>query len=51
MYDANLQTDAQYEWENTNFMLEKNGYDGVKTGVTDTAGPCLSTSYKSIRNG
>lgn len=32
-------------WENTNRLLDK-GYEGVKTGVTDTAGPCLSSSYR-----
>ena len=34
-----------YEWENTNFLL-KQGYTGVKTGVTPTAGPCLAASTK-----
>ena len=40
-----------YEWENTNFMLwDKNGpgtYSGIKTGVTPSAGPCLSVLFKS----
>lgn len=31
-------------WENTNKMLE-NGFTGVKTGVTATAGPCLCSSF------
>jgi D-alanyl-D-alanine carboxypeptidase len=31
-------------------MLEKKGYDGLKTGITDTAGPCLTASYRVIRN-
>lgn len=31
-------------------MLEKNGYDGVKTGVTETAGPCLATSFKYLKH-
>lgn len=31
-------------WVNTNKLLDK-GYNGVKTGVTDNAGPCLSSSY------
>lgn len=30
-------------------MLEKKGYDGLKTGITDTAGPCLTTSYRTTR--
>ncbi|KAL4477742.1 hypothetical protein ABPG72_018916 [Tetrahymena utriculariae] len=49
--DQEKSNQDQYEWENTNQMLEKKGYDGVKTGVTDTAGPCLSSSYKCKRNG
>lgn len=32
-------------WINTNKLLEK-GFTGVKTGVTDAAGPCLTTSLK-----
>ena len=41
----------KYEWENTNYMLwHKDGpgtYSGIKTGVTPTAGPCLSVTFKS----
>lgn len=40
-----------YNWKNTNFMLwtnDGNGtYAGIKTGVTPTAGPCLSVCYRS----
>jgi D-alanyl-D-alanine carboxypeptidase len=32
-------------WENTNKLLEV-GFEGIKTGITDTAGPCLSACYK-----
>ena len=32
-----------YEWENTNILL-KQGYTGIKTGITNTAGPCLAAS-------
>ena len=32
-------------WENTNRLLFQ-GFDGVKTGVTDAAGPCLCASIK-----
>jgi D-alanyl-D-alanine carboxypeptidase len=31
------------QWENTNKLLDK-GFDGVKTGVTNAAGPCLCAS-------
>lgn len=38
-----------YEWENTNLMLwdQSKCYYGIKTGVTVTAGPCLSVNYRS----
>ena len=32
-----------YKWENTNALL-KEGFDGIKTGITPTAGPCLAAS-------
>lgn len=34
-----------FKWFNTNNMLNYPGYNGLKTGVTDAAGPCLSASY------
>ena len=33
--------DSTYIWENTNKLLSK-GFIGVKTGITDTAGPWLA---------
>jgi D-alanyl-D-alanine carboxypeptidase len=36
----------QYKWENTNHLLKETGYTGVKTGITPTAGPCLSASCR-----
>jgi len=33
-------------WENTNKLLNENGFTGLKTGVTNTAGPCLSCCYQ-----
>jgi len=32
-----------YRWENTNILL-KEGYSGIKTGITPSAGPCLAAS-------
>jgi D-alanyl-D-alanine carboxypeptidase len=32
-------------WFNTNKMLNLNGFVGVKTGVTPSAGPCLSSMF------
>lgn len=34
-----------YWWENTNKLLWKLGFNGLKTGITPTAGPCLAASY------
>lgn len=33
-------------WENTNVMLQHPGFNGLKTGITEAAGPCLSASYQ-----
>ena len=32
-------------WENTNKLLRREGFIGIKTGITVTAGPCLATAY------
>lgn len=38
-----------YKWDNTNLMLwdKSKCYHGVKTGITQSAGPCLSVNYRS----
>jgi D-alanyl-D-alanine carboxypeptidase len=41
--------DRHFLWENTNYMLRHPGYNGLKTGITEAAGPCLSASYQSIK--
>jgi len=38
--------ERQYSWKNTNKMLEK-GYNGIKTGITSSAGPCLASSIET----
>lgn len=35
----------QVIWENTNKLLYK-GFEGIKTGITDNAGPCLTVAYR-----
>ena len=35
----------EYSWTNTNKLLGK-GFNGVKTGVTPAAGPCLAASFE-----
>lgn len=37
--------DKGFTWYNTNKLLTK-GFNGLKTGITPTAGPCLASSYK-----
>jgi D-alanyl-D-alanine carboxypeptidase len=46
---SRLFPDHCYKWKNTNEMIWDSSkcYYGVKTGVTQTAGPCLSVHYKS----
>ena len=34
-----------FAWQNTNKLLTK-GFDGIKTGITPSAGPCLASNYK-----
>lgn len=34
-------------WRNTNRLLDK-GWEGVKTGTTDSAGPCLMSLKDNI---
>ena len=33
-----------YIWENTHKLVGSSGVTGIKTGITDSAGPCLCTS-------
>lgn len=33
-----------YRWENTQKLLGEPGVSGIKTGITQSAGPCLATS-------
>jgi len=33
-----------YKWYNTHAMLGQRGINGIKTGITPSAGPCLATS-------
>lgn len=37
--------DKKFRWRNTNKLLGK-GYSGIKTGITNSAGPCLVTSIE-----
>lgn len=39
-----------YRWDNTNVLLwdPSKQYHGVKTGITQTAGPCLAVHFRSF---
>jgi len=37
-----------FVWKNTNKLLAK-GFNGLKTGITTSAGPCLASNYKDDR--
>ena len=39
-------TSRKAMWENTNMMLHHPGFNGLKTGITEADGPCLSASYQ-----
>jgi D-alanyl-D-alanine carboxypeptidase len=50
LYTAIIErNDRDYElvWRNTNKLLEKRGYKGIKTGITNKAGGCLSTNFSA----
>lgn len=38
--------EKEFFWQNTNKILGKGGCNGIKTGITDTAGPCLVTNIQ-----
>lgn len=37
----------QKKWQNTNKLLD-DGFQGIKTGINQTSGPCLSAYYKDL---
>ena len=50
-YKCNSRSDPThvYKWVNSNTMIwdKSKQYHGVKTGITPTAGPCLSVQFRS----
>ena len=45
-YEKSKKRKALVEWENTNKLLRRKGFIGIKTGITVTAGPCLASAYQ-----
>lgn len=45
---SNIVSTKQYNgWTNTNKLLWE-GFNGIKTGVNEVAGPCLAAAYKDL---
>ena len=46
---AQLEEEVPYRavWYNSNKLLGLDGFKGVKTGITQTAGPCLCILYEN----
>lgn len=42
-------TESQILWENTNKLLDKEGYYGCKTGITKPAGKILIFNKKNVK--
>ena len=38
--------DLELTWRNTNKLLDRTGYKGIKTGITNAAGGCLATAFQ-----
>jgi D-alanyl-D-alanine carboxypeptidase (penicillin-binding protein 5/6) len=38
--------DLELTWRNTNKLLDRRGYRGIKTGITNAAGGCLATAFQ-----
>lgn len=48
VYEVN--GEAVYSWVNTNRLLGICGFTGVKTGITEAAGACLSSCFEKDGN-
>ena len=45
-----IKNSCSYKWENTHKMIGQQGVTPIKTGVTNSAGPCLATSIQLESN-
>ena len=45
-----VENEASYNWVNTNRLLGIDGFTGVKTGITEAAGACLSSCFEKDGN-
>ena len=43
---ALVEQEHTYNWINSDKLLGIDGYIGVKTGITEAAGPCLASCYE-----
>jgi D-alanyl-D-alanine carboxypeptidase len=44
-YSKILKRKVPTHWKNTNKLLRRPNFIGIKTGITVTAGPCLASAY------
>lgn len=50
MFNRTFSHFKEVTWDNTNKLLGIEGFSGVKTGVTPSAGPCLSSLFEVSPN-
>ena len=51
-FESTLEFVHYYQkWHNSNKLLGCPGFDGVKTGITNTAGACLAVHFRSETTG
>jgi D-alanyl-D-alanine carboxypeptidase len=47
VYNRTFSQYRNVSWKNTNRLLNTEGFVGVKTGVTPSAGPCLASMFRT----
>lgn len=50
IFNRTFSHSKQVQWENTNKLLAIEGFLGVKTGITPSAGPCLTSYFQLAPN-
>jgi D-alanyl-D-alanine carboxypeptidase len=46
IFSSRLKLSRNVKWVNTNKLLSLDHCEGIKTGVTPTAGPCMAASFQ-----
>jgi D-alanyl-D-alanine carboxypeptidase (penicillin-binding protein 5/6) len=45
IYNRKYASQREVIWNNTNKLLKLDGFVGIKTGITPSAGPCLASCF------